>query len=140
MKENREQSLILFLLQTSLSLSYLLHNSMSKELFGEASKRRNNKKKKKDNQTGKIGSEISDVKLYTVNFSDGEWILDKGLGDISPPPLFITHGQRIQSSKERKANQLSSIQYRVQKKQDPLSIVLSCSMANCKDIQKKKKF
>jgi len=34
-KENREQSLIPFLLQTSLSLSYLLHNSVSKELFEE---------------------------------------------------------------------------------------------------------
>jgi len=30
-KDNREQSL----LQTSISLSYLLHNSMSKELFGK---------------------------------------------------------------------------------------------------------
>ena len=44
MKENREQS---FLLQTSLSLSYLLHNWMSKELFGETSKRRNNKQEEK---------------------------------------------------------------------------------------------
>ena len=32
-----------FLLQTFLSLSYLLHNSMSKEVFGEASKFRNKK-------------------------------------------------------------------------------------------------
>ena len=37
-KENREQSLIPFFLQTSLSLSYLLHNLMSQELFGEVSK------------------------------------------------------------------------------------------------------
>ena len=112
MKENREQSLILFLLQTSLSLSYLLHNSMSKELFGEASKRRNNKKKKKDNQTGKIGSEISDVKLYTVNFSDGEWILDKGLGDIPPPPsIYNTWAKNTEfKRKESKSAQLNSIQ------------------------------
>ena len=34
-KENSEQFLIPFLLQTSLSISYLLHSSMSKELFGE---------------------------------------------------------------------------------------------------------
>ena len=33
-KDNREQFPIPFLLQTSLSLSYLLHNLMSKELFG----------------------------------------------------------------------------------------------------------
>jgi len=42
-KENREKSLIPFLLQTPLSLSYLLHNLMSKELFGEALKCRNKK-------------------------------------------------------------------------------------------------
>ena len=35
-KEYREQSPIPFFLQTSLSLSYLLHNSMLKELFGKA--------------------------------------------------------------------------------------------------------
>ena len=52
-KENREQSLIPFLLKTFLSLSYLLHYLMSKVLFGEASKHRNNKKKKKENQTEK---------------------------------------------------------------------------------------
>ena len=33
MKEHREKSPIPFFLQTSLSLSYLLHNSMLKELF-----------------------------------------------------------------------------------------------------------
>ena len=48
-KENREQSLLPFLLQTSLSLSYLLHNLMS-ELFGEASKHRNNKQAEKKNR------------------------------------------------------------------------------------------
>jgi len=35
--------ILILLLQTSLSLSYLLHNSMSQELFGEASKQRNKK-------------------------------------------------------------------------------------------------
>ena len=47
-KDNREQSPIHFLLQTSLSLSYLLHNSDVKKLFGKALKRENeiNKKKK----------------------------------------------------------------------------------------------
>jgi len=44
---NREQSLIPFLLQTFLSLSYMLNNSMLQELFGEASKRRNNKQEKR---------------------------------------------------------------------------------------------
>ena len=34
MKEHGEKSPIPFFLQTSLSLSYLLHNSMLKELFG----------------------------------------------------------------------------------------------------------
>ena len=46
-KENRDQSLVPFLLKTSLPLSYLLHNSMSQELFGEASKRRNKKQEEK---------------------------------------------------------------------------------------------
>ena len=38
MKEHREKSPIPFFLCTSLSLTYLLHNSMSKELFGKALK------------------------------------------------------------------------------------------------------
>ncbi len=46
-KENREQSLILFLIQNSLSLYYLLLNSMPQKLFGEASKHRNNKQEEK---------------------------------------------------------------------------------------------
>jgi len=44
------------------SLSYLLHNSMSKELFGEASKCRNKKqetRRKKKKLTRKIKREIS---------------------------------------------------------------------------------
>jgi len=41
MKEHREQSPIPFFLQTSLSLSCLLHNLMSEELFGKALKCKN---------------------------------------------------------------------------------------------------
>jgi len=51
---NREQSLIPFLLQTFLSLSYMLNNSMLQELFGEASKRRNNKQEKKKIEQEKL--------------------------------------------------------------------------------------
>ena len=61
MKENRGlllKSLKPFLLQTSLSLPYLLHNLMLQELFGEASKRRNKKQEEKRK---------SDDKLYTIN-------------------------------------------------------------------------
>jgi len=55
MKEHREKSPIPFFLQTYLSISYLLHNSMLKELFGKALKcinkkqeaRRKNKLNKK---------------------------------------------------------------------------------------------
>ena len=43
MKEHREKSPIPFILQTSLSLSYQLHNSMFKELFGKALKWKNKK-------------------------------------------------------------------------------------------------
>ena len=73
-KESRKlllKSLKPFLLRTSLIFSYLLHNSMSQELFGEASKLRN--KKKKENRTRKIGREISDDKLYTINLLDDEY-------------------------------------------------------------------
>jgi len=50
MKEHREQSPIPFFLQTSLSLSYLLHNLMSKELFGKALKCKNKKQKARRKQ------------------------------------------------------------------------------------------
>ena len=43
MKEHWEKSPIPFYLQTSLSLSYLLHNLMSKELFGKAFQCKNKK-------------------------------------------------------------------------------------------------
>ena len=48
MKEHREKSPIPFFLQTSLSLSYLLHNSMAKELFGKALKFKNKINKKEE--------------------------------------------------------------------------------------------
>ena len=54
MKENREQSLIPFLIQNSLYLYYLLHNSMPQRLFGEASKHRNNKQEEKRKSNRKI--------------------------------------------------------------------------------------
>ena len=93
-KENREQSLIPFLLQTSLSLSYLLHNLMSKELFGEASKRRNIKQEEKRKSNRKNWKRISDVQLYTVNFSNGEWRQHQkgGLGDI---PLHLSKVKEV---------------------------------------------
>ena len=43
MKAHREKSLISLFLQTSWSLSYMLHNSVSKELFGKALKCKNKK-------------------------------------------------------------------------------------------------
>jgi len=43
MKEHREKSPIPFFLQTSLSLSHLLHNWMLKELVGKALKCKNKK-------------------------------------------------------------------------------------------------
>ena len=69
MKEHGEKSPIPFFLQTSLSLSYLLHNSMLKELFGNKKQEelfgkalRKNKKqeaRRKINWTEKSGREIS---------------------------------------------------------------------------------
>jgi len=47
MKEHREKFPIPFFLQTSLSLFYLLHNSMLKELFGKALKCKNKKTRSK---------------------------------------------------------------------------------------------
>ena len=59
MKEHREKSPIPFFLQTSLSLSYLPHNSMSKELFRKAlkCKKRNKKQEEKINWREKKGKE-----------------------------------------------------------------------------------
>jgi len=67
MKESREpllKSFIPFLLQISLSLSYLLHNLMSQELFEEASKCRN---MIEETYKTKTRRKKSDDKLYTIN-------------------------------------------------------------------------
>ena len=61
------KSHIPFLLQTS----YLLHNSMSQELFREPSNMETRNLKKKKIEKAKI-LKISDDKLYSINFSDGE--------------------------------------------------------------------
>ena len=79
------KSLIPFLLQTSLSLSYLLHNLMAQELFGEASKRRNKKKTKTKIEQEKLeGKSLirSTLSIYSVR----EWRqkLKMGLGDAPP--------------------------------------------------------
>ena len=75
-KESRDillKSHIPFLLQTSLSISYLLYNSMSQKLFREASKHRNNKPEEKRKLTmEKFKRELVDDKLYNIIFSDGE--------------------------------------------------------------------
>ena len=77
MKENREQSLIPFLLQTSMSLFYLLHNSMSKELFVEALKCRN--KKQEARRKKKIEQEKLEGKSLDIR--------DGSLEDVYYPPL-----------------------------------------------------
>ena len=79
--------ILLLLLQTSLSLSYLLHNSMSQDLFGEASKHRNKKQEEK-RKFRKIGREISLMISSTLSiYSVSEWrqTLEMGLGDVPPP-------------------------------------------------------
>ena len=65
MKEHRKQSPIPFFLQTSLSFSYLLHNLMSKELFGKALKCKNKKqesKKKKEIEQKKVEGKSLDIR------------------------------------------------------------------------------
>ena len=98
MKESRElllKSLIPFLLQTSLSLSYLLHNSMSQKLFGEASKRTNKKQEEKRKLRRKNWK--GNLWWYQLSiYSASEWrqTLEMGLGD-GPPPPFISAWQKI---------------------------------------------
>ena len=84
--------ILLLLLQTSLSLSYLLHNSMSQDLFGEASKHRNKKQEEK-RKFRKIGREISLMISSTLSFySVSEWrqTLEMGLGDVPPPSIYFS--------------------------------------------------
>ena len=57
---------------------------MSKELFGESSKHGNNKQEEK-----RKWKEISDVKLYTVNFPMGNGDNIREGAWRRPPPLFI---------------------------------------------------
>ena len=81
MKESREllpKSIIPFLLQTFFSLSYLLHNSMSQDLFGEASKRRNKK------QEG--GKKVEQEKLEGKSLN----IWDLGFEDAPPPSIYFS--------------------------------------------------
>ena len=85
--EHREQSPIPFLLQTSLFLSYLLHNSMSKELFGEASNFRNKKheaRRKKKIEREKLKGNLLILEMGVWKMSPplcrGVW------DDHSPPP------------------------------------------------------
>ena len=66
-KENREQFLVPFLLQAFLSLSYLLHNSMSKELFREASKHRNNKQEEKRKSNMKENGRESSMSSFALS-------------------------------------------------------------------------
>jgi len=64
MKEHKEKSPIPFFLQTSLSLSYLLHNLMLIELFGKASKCKN--KKQEARRKNKLNRKKWKGNLYTV--------------------------------------------------------------------------
>ena len=89
-KENREQSLIPFLLQAFLSLSQLLHNSMSKELFREASKHRNNKQEEKRKLNRKENgreSLMSSFALSIFQMANGDNIRE-GARSILPLYLF----------------------------------------------------
>ena len=113
-KDNKEQSLIPFLLQISLSLFYLLQNLMSKELFGEASKYRNKKQEARR-------------KLNWKNWKGNLLILQMGVWKTLPLPHW-GGGQGDESIA------LSPTGFR--KKQNPLKIVISCKVVNNKDIQK----
>ena len=64
MKEHREKSPIPFFLQTSLSLSYLLYNSMLKELFGKALKC--NYKKQEARRKNKLNRKKWQGNLFTI--------------------------------------------------------------------------
>ena len=61
MKEHREKSPIPFFLQTSLSLSYLFHNSMFKGLFGMVLKCKNEINKKKEENKGQELNDLENV-------------------------------------------------------------------------------
>ena len=70
------------LMKSSLSLSYLLHNSMSQKLFEEASKCRNKKQEEKRKlNRKKLKREISNDKLFILSiyflFANGDHIRDR---------------------------------------------------------------
>ena len=124
MKEHREQSPKPFFLQTFLSLFYLLHNSISKELFGKALKckeTRSKKKKEKEIEQKKVGGKSLDsrdggLKQDKQDRQRKPWI-GKLDGDLSftlsvfspiahedrmadvppPPPLRPTQNKRLES-------------------------------------------
>ena len=86
-----------FLLQTSLSLSCLLHNSMSQELFEEASKQRNKKQEEKRKLNRKMEGNSPMISFTLSIYSVSKWrqTLEMGLGDVPPPPPFISAWQKI---------------------------------------------
>ena len=89
--ENSEQSLIPFFLQTSLSLFYLLHKSISKELFGEALTCRNKKqearrKRKFNRKNGKVNLLILEMGAWKTFTLPPCWGGGGGGDDCSPPP------------------------------------------------------
>ena len=91
-KENNAQSLKPFLLQTFLSLSFLLHNLMSKDLFGEASKSRNNKqedKRKSNRKENGRESLMSSFKLSIFLIAKGDNIRE-GARRCPPPSIYFT--------------------------------------------------
>ena len=104
MKEHREKSPIPFFLQTSLSLSYLLHNSMLKELFGKAlcknnkqeARRKNKLNRKKwkkiDRRDGCLNQDKQERrrKLWTGKIRRGI----HRMADVPSPPLCPTRDKK----------------------------------------------
>ena len=84
-KGHREQSHKSFPVQTSLFLSYLLPNSMSQGLFGEALNHRNNKKE--ENLTGKL--RVLGMLSFTLFFANIEWRQTLDMVGNVPPSQFI---------------------------------------------------
>ena len=81
MKEHREKSPIPFFLQTSLSLSYLLHNSMFKGLFGKVLKCKKEINKKKEENKGQSNFSFS-LSFFLLANKD-----KNRMGDVPPPSL-----------------------------------------------------
>ena len=79
-----------FLLQTSLSLSCLLHNSMSQELFEEASKQRNKKQEEKRKLNRKMEGNSPMISFTLSIYSVSKWRQCWRLGLETSPPPFIS--------------------------------------------------